>query len=119
MTQKTDTGALDPGPARLSELVEWQNGAVVSRTLFKKEAGTVTLFAFDAGQGLSEHAAPFDALIQILEGEAEIKISGKPYRVGSGQAIRLPANKPHAVQALGRFKMMLTMIKASPGGRPE
>lgn len=99
--------ALDP-----ASLVEYQEGAVVSRTLVKKEKGTVTLFAFDKGEGLSEHSAPFDALVQILDGEAEITISGKPIRATSGQLVIMPADEPHALQAVERYKMMLTMVRA-------
>ncbi len=95
-----------------SDLVRFQPGAVVSRTVVKKPAGTVTIFAFDAGEGLSEHTAPFDALVLDLEGEAEITISGAPYRVSAGQIVRLPAGQPHAVKASTRFKMLLIMIKA-------
>jgi quercetin dioxygenase-like cupin family protein len=96
---------------RLGELVNYQEGAVVSRTLLKLPTGTITAFAFDAGQGLSEHTAAFDALAQILEGRAEITIAGKAFQVESGQAILLPANQPHGVAALSRFKMLLTMIR--------
>ena len=96
---------------RLGDLVSYQQGAVVSRTLIKHQTGTVTAFAFDAGQGLSEHTAAFDALVQMIEGQAEITIAGKPFRVDSGEAILLPANQPHAVTALSPFKMLLTMIR--------
>ena len=93
------------------ELVNYQEGAIVSRTLIKKPTGTVTLFAFDAGQELSEHTAPFDALVQVLDGEAEIIISGKAKQLKAGQMIVMPANKPHAVKAQKQFKMMLIMIR--------
>ena len=93
-------------------LVDYQDGAVVSRTLIKKQTGTVTLFAFDAGEELSEHTAPFDALVQILEGEAQITISGNPMRLGAGQMVIMPADKPHAVKAVARFKMMLVMVRS-------
>src|SRR5665213_4184431 len=96
---------------RLIDLVNYQEGAVVSRTLLNRGAGTVTLFAFDEGQGLSEHTAPFDALVQILEGEAEITISGHPHRVRAGEVILLPASQPHALLAITRYKMLLTMIR--------
>ena len=96
---------------RLTDLVSYQEGAVVSRTLLKRATGTITLFAFDAGQGLSEHTTPFDALAQVLDGEAEIAISSKPLRVIAGETVLLPANQPHSVKALGRFKMLLTMIR--------
>ncbi|MFA4991018.1 MAG: cupin domain-containing protein [Candidatus Omnitrophota bacterium] len=95
----------------LADLVEYQDGAVVSKEIIKKNTGTVTLFAFDKGQGLSEHTAPFDALVYMLDGKAEIIISGKSSDVRSGQAIMMPANKPHALKAMERFKMMLVMIK--------
>jgi quercetin dioxygenase-like cupin family protein len=84
---------------------------VLSRTLLKRPAGTVTVFAFDEGQGLSEHTTPFDALVQVLEGRAEITVSGKPLRASKGDAIRLRANQPRAVRANTRFKMLLTMIR--------
>ncbi|HKN25577.1 MAG TPA: cupin domain-containing protein [Candidatus Acidoferrum sp.] len=96
---------------RLAELVSYQDGTVVSRTLIKHPTGTVTLFAFDAGQGLTEHTTAFDALVQMLDGKAEITISGKPYHVEAGEAILLPANQPHALAALSPFKMLLTMIR--------
>ncbi len=101
-----------PAVMRLASMVEAQAGSVVSRTLVKKEKGTVTLFAFDAGQGLSEHTAPFDALVQVLEGEAEVRISGTQHRLAAGEAILMPANEPHALQAPRPFKMLLTMIRA-------
>ncbi len=97
----------------LAEMIDYQPGAVVSKTILEKPAGTVTLFAFDRGQGLSEHTAPFDALVQVLDGEAEITISGKPFRLGSGEFIVMPAGRPHALQAVERFKMLLTMIRSN------
>jgi quercetin dioxygenase-like cupin family protein len=103
---------LMPEILNVKELVAYQKGAIVSKTLVEKETGTVTLFAFDQGQALSEHTAPFDALVQIMEGEAEISISGKPFRLAEGEMIVMPADKPHAVRALSRFKMMLVMIKS-------
>lgn len=96
----------------LADLAQYQEGSVVSRQITKAEAGNVTLFAFDAGQELSEHTAPFDALVHILEGEAEVRISDQPFQVHAGQAILLPANEPHALKATARFKMLLTMIRA-------
>jgi quercetin dioxygenase-like cupin family protein len=96
----------------LLDLIAYQEGAVVSRALVQREKGTVTLFAFDAGQGLSEHTAPFDALVQVLEGEVEITISGKPIRAGAGELVLMPANEPHGLKALTRFKMLLTMIRS-------
>ena len=94
-------------------LVDYQPGSVVSREIIKKDVGTVTLFAFDKGQGLSEHTAPFDALVQVIDGQAEITIAGEKHEVKSGQMIIMPAGKPHSVQAAERFKMMLVMIKES------
>jgi quercetin dioxygenase-like cupin family protein len=95
---------------RLIDLVTYQEGAVVSRTLVNRATGTVTLFAFDEGQGLSEHTAPFDAVAHLLEGEAEIAVSGKSLRTTAGEAILMPANQPHSLKALSRFKMLLTKI---------
>jgi quercetin dioxygenase-like cupin family protein len=97
----------------LAEMVSYQAGSVVSRQVTKAEAGNVTLFAFDAGQELSEHTAPFDALVHVVEGEAEILISGKSYSLKAGQAIIMPADEPHAVKATKQFKMLLTMIRAA------
>ena len=97
---------------RLVDLADYQEGSVVSRTIVGKETGTVTFFAFAAGQGLSEHTAPFDALVNILEGEAEITISGKPIHLKAGEMVIMPANHPHALHAVKRFKMLLTMIRA-------
>ena len=96
----------------LMSLAEYQEDSIVSRTLIDKKAGTVTFFAFDQGQGLSEHVAPFDALVSILDGEAEVAISGKTFHLIGGEMIILPANKPHALKATEKFKMMLIMIKA-------
>jgi quercetin dioxygenase-like cupin family protein len=96
---------LDPG-----ELIAYQDGSVVSRMLVFKPTGTITLFAFDAGEGLSEHTAPYDAIVTIIDGEAEITIAGKEFHVNKGQMIIMPANVPHALNAVQRFKMMLTMI---------
>ncbi len=96
----------------VSDLIAYQEGAVVSRQIVKAEAGNVTLFAFDLGQELSEHTAPFDALVHVLDGEVEVRISGKPFTLKTGEAIVMPANEPHALKALTRFKMLLTMIRA-------
>jgi len=96
---------------RLAELVEYQVGAVVSRVIVKAETGNVTLFAFEEGQELSEHTSPFDALVHVLDGKAAIAISGKPLQLETGDAIVLPADEPHAVKAMGKFKMLLTMIR--------
>lgn len=96
----------------MAALAEYQTGAVVSRQVTKAEVGNVTLFAFDEGQELSEHTAPFDALVHVLDGEVEIKISGKPFLLKAGEAIIMPADEPHAVRATKKFKMLLTMIRA-------
>jgi quercetin dioxygenase-like cupin family protein len=96
----------------LNELIEYQEAAVVSRALIDKKAGTVTLFAFGENQGLSEHTAPYDALVQITDGEADITISGKTHRVKEGEIIIMPANHPQALKAVKKFKMLLTMIRA-------
>jgi quercetin dioxygenase-like cupin family protein len=95
----------------MAELVAYQDGSVVSRQITKADAGNVTLFAFDKDQELSEHAAPFDALAHILDGSAEIKISGKAFHLETGEAIIMPAHEPHALRALTPFKMLLTMIR--------
>jgi len=96
----------------LTELINYADDAVVSKTVIKKETGTVTLFAFDKAQELSEHTAPFDALVIILDGRAEIKISGISYILKKGEMIILPANKSHSLKAVEKFKMMLTMIRS-------
>lgn len=96
---------------RIADLLAYQEHATVSREVMKTKGGTVTLFAFDADQGLSEHTAPFDAMVQVLDGAVEVVISGVPYRVETGHAIVMPANEPHALNALGRFKMLLTMLR--------
>ncbi|HNX23583.1 MAG TPA: cupin domain-containing protein [Spirochaetota bacterium] len=95
-----------------TEMVSYQDGSVVSRQITKADAGNVTLFAFDAGQGLSEHTAPFDALVQVIEGKAEIIIAGKPFVLNAGDAIIMPAHQSHALKAPERFKMLLTMIRS-------
>ena len=97
---------------QLAEMAAYQEGSVVSRQITKAEAGNVTLFAFDEGQELSEHTAPFDALVQVLDGEADILITGKLFHLAAGQAIILPAGEPHALKAPQKFKMLLTMIRA-------
>lgn len=93
------------------DLLAYQDGAVVSRTIIKRKKGTVTIFAFDKGEGLSEHTAPFDAMVQIIDGRAEIIISGQSFFLNKGQMIIMPANKPHALKATEKFKMILTMIR--------
>jgi len=102
----------EPQVVRLADLVDYREGSVVSRQLLKKDAGNVTLFAFAAGEGLSEHTAPFDALVQILDGEATVVIAGKPYRLKAGDAIVMPAGRPHSLDAVTPFKMALTMIRS-------
>ncbi|HEY9151608.1 MAG TPA: cupin domain-containing protein [Anaerolineales bacterium] len=97
---------------KLVEMVSYQEGSVVSRQITKADAGNVTLFAFDEGQELSEHTAPFDALLHLLDGQAEIRIAGQPYDLSAGEAIILPANAPHGVKAKTKFKMLLTMIRS-------
>ena len=96
----------------INEMIDYQAGAVVSKTLLKKETGNVTLFAFDEGQGLSEHTTPFDAMVQIVDGEAEITIGGEQHAVKKDEYIIMPANIPHALKAVKKYKMMLTMIKS-------
>ncbi len=96
---------------KTKDLVKYQDGSIVSRTLIDKETGTVTAFAFDKGQGLSEHTAPFDAMVQIIDGEAEIMIEDKKYIVKAGEMIIMPADKPHALDANEKFKMILTLIR--------
>ncbi|MHA1476644.1 MAG: cupin domain-containing protein [Promethearchaeota archaeon] len=96
----------------LESLLDYQEGSVVSRMLINKKIGTVTMFSFDKGEGLSEHTAPFDALVYVFDGKAEIIISKKSYILEKGQMITMPANEPHALNALERFKMMLIMVKA-------
>ena len=115
MGKKTDTGRGRPPPAKalkLADLVQYQSGTIVSRTLVQRPTGTVTLFAFAAGEGLSEHTAPFDALVEILDGAAEITVSGRKLRARAGELVLLPARKTHALQAVERFKMLLVMIRS-------
>jgi quercetin dioxygenase-like cupin family protein len=101
-----------PEVSRIADLVSYQDGAVVSRIVIKREAGNVTLFAFDAGQELSEHTSPYDALVQVVDGSAAISIAGRPYRLVAGEVLLLPAHQPHALKAVSRFKMLLTMIRS-------
>ncbi len=98
---------------KLVDLVNYQEGTVVSRTIVDEKAGTVTLFAFAEGQGLSEHTAPYDALVHIVEGDAEVTISGRAFRLKEGEIIIMPANSPHALKAIREFKMILTMMRTS------
>lgn len=97
----------------LPELLAYQSGAVVSRTLVDRKVGTITLFSFDRGEGLSEHTAPYDAFVQVVDGTAEVTIAGSPHRVTAGEFIIMPANVPHSLKAVERFKMMLVMIRAT------
>ena len=101
---------------KLKDLLAYQGGAVVSRTLVDKDAGTVTAFAFDNGQGLSEHTTPYDALVIVVDGEVEIKISGESFHLREGEMIIMRANKPHALKAITKFKMILIMIRAKYSG---
>ncbi|MEW5920124.1 MAG: cupin domain-containing protein [Bacillota bacterium] len=98
--------------ARLADFVQYQEGSVVSREVISKTTGTVTIFSFDQGQGLSEHTAPFDAMVYVIDGSVEITIGGRPHKVGAGEMIIMPANQPHALKALEKFKMMLIMIRS-------
>ena len=102
----------DTQKAAFAEMVDYQEDSVISKTIIEKKTGTVTLFAFDKGQGLSEHTAPFDALVHVIDGEVEITISGEPYRLSAGEMIIMPAGEPHALDAVERFKMILTMIRS-------
>ena len=106
-----DTSKLIGRVVELAGLVEYQEGSVVSRTVIDKATGTVTLFAFDQGQGLSEHTTPFDALVHIVDGEAQITISGEPFNVKAGEMLIMPADQPHALTATQPFKMLLVMIR--------
>lgn len=112
MSEKTDIIGICSGPTNLATLMAYQDGAVVSREILRKPTGTVTIFAFDAGQGLSEHTAPFDALVQAIDGQVEVRISGKPYGLAAGDIIVMPAHEPHALKAITRFKMLLIMIRS-------
>jgi len=106
-----ETDQYSPNPLNLLDLADYQTGAIVSRTILDKPVGNVTFFVFDEGQRLSEHTAPFDALVNVLDGEAGITIAGQPFIVKAGEIIIMPANQPHAVKAVRRFKMLLTMIR--------
>ena len=112
MNNQVVSEALTGEVKSLSELLQYQDGSIVSRVLLKNKGGTVTAFAFDAGEGLSEHTAPFDALVIVTDGDAEIEIASETYHVGEGETILLPANRPHAVRAVAKFKMLLIMIRA-------
>lgn len=108
----SDEARGEPQVSMLNDLVAYQEGSVVSRQLVKKPAGNVTMFAFAAGEGLSEHTAPFDALVLVTDGAAAVTIDGRPYAVRSGESLLLPAHRPHALHADQPFKMMLVMIRA-------
>jgi quercetin dioxygenase-like cupin family protein len=115
MSKATTKGELQAQlrePNRLAELVSYQDGGVVSRALMARETGTVTLFAFDAGQSLSEHTAPYDALVLALEGEADLTVSGRPSHLRAGETLLMPAREPHALRAAARFKMLLVMLRS-------
>lgn len=112
ISKNSDDGFKPGEVVRPESMVEYQPGAIVSRTVVSKPTGTVTLFAFDKGQGLSEHSAPFDAIVFALDGDVQVTISGKPFKVEKGQALMMPANEPHSVSAPDRFKMMLVMMKS-------
>jgi len=111
--KKAGDARLQPSQVvKITGLVDYQSGSLVAREIFKMPTGSVTIFAFDEGQGMSEHTVPFDALVHVLEGETEISISGQPHRLQAGEMILLPANQPHALKALKRFKMILTKIRS-------
>ena len=109
---KKDTSKLVAKASNLGGLIDYQEGSVVSRTIIDKKTGTITLFAFDENQGLSEHTAPYDAMVYVLDGEVDVTISGKPFRLKQGEMTIMPANEPHALAAKTRFKMLLVMIKS-------
>lgn len=111
-SQSKSKGVAGSTVLNVGGLISYQDGAVVSREIIKKPTGNVSLFAFDEGEGLTEHTSPFDALAHILEGVAEITISGQPHQVQTGEMILMPANQPHALKALKRYKMMLIMIRS-------
>ena len=110
--KKIKSNSLIAEVSNLEGLIDYQKGSVVSRTLVDKETGTITLFAFDENQGLSEHTAPYDALVEVLDGEVIVTISGNPVSLKKGEITIMPANRPHALAAKTRFKMLLTMIKS-------
>ena len=112
MQAEVQKQSVNPEVKALGELLEYQESSIVSRVLLKNQGGSVTLFAFDAGESLSEHIAPFDALVVVIDGETMVEISGRAHNLKAGETITLPANIPHAVSATTRFKMLLTMIRA-------
>ena len=113
MDKKEASKQLDAKASNLEGLIDYQEGSVVSRTIIDKKTGTITLFAFDENQGLSEHTAPYDAMVYVLDGEVDVTISGKPVRLKQGEMTIMPANEPHALTAKTKFKMLLTMIKSN------
>ena len=114
MQRESDAKLAEKGsPIKLKTTVEYSSGAIVSKTLMENSSGTITIFAFDQGQGLSEHSAPFDAVVQIIEGQADIVIGGKSNKLSEGDLIIMPANIPHAVATISSFKMLLTMIRGT------
>ena len=112
MDKKEASKQLVAKASNLEGLIDYQEGSVVSRTIIDKKTGTITLFAFDENQGLSEHTAPYDAMVYVLDGEVDVTISGKPVRLKPGEMTIMPANEPHALTAKTKFKMLLTMIKS-------
>ena len=112
MDKKEASKQLVAKASNLEGLIDYQEGSVVSRTIIDKKTGTITLFAFDENQGLSEHTAPYDAMVYVLDGEVDVTISGKPFRLKQGEMTIMPANEPHALTAKTKFKMLLTMIKS-------
>ncbi|MGD0070368.1 MAG: cupin domain-containing protein [Candidatus Bathyarchaeia archaeon] len=112
MDKKEASKQLVAKASNLEGLIDYQEGSVVSRTIIDKKTGTITLFAFDENQGLSEHTAPYDAMVYVLDGEVDVTISGKPVRLKQGEMTIMPANEPHALTAKTKFKMLLTMIKS-------
>jgi quercetin dioxygenase-like cupin family protein len=112
MDKKEASKQLVAKASNLEGLIDYQEGSVVSRTIIDKKTGTITLFAFDENQGLSEHTAPYDAMVYVLDGEVDVTISGKPVRLKQGEMTIMPANEPHALTAKTKFKMLLIMIKS-------
>ncbi|OVE79996.1 cupin [bacterium I07] len=112
MTKEQSSANLSESPFTFSHLVDYQDGSIVSRTLIEKDEGTVTVFAFSKGQNLSEHTAPFDAMVQVLDGQGVVSIAGKEHELNVGDGIIMPANVPHAVEAVEKFKMLLTMVRS-------
>lgn len=112
MERKETQKQVESNVSSLDNLIEYQEGSVVSRSIIDKKSGTITLFAFDENQGLSEHTAPYDAVVYVIDGQVEVTLSGKLFTLKKGEIIIMPANKPHALKAKTKFKMLLTMIKS-------